>query len=171
MGDALNPLDGSCINDPAVILESRVERAMIAIGLRLRDIHPTMVFSSCTCLCEVRTSKGEELVADMKTGRLKPKPVGERGLSAKLRSIHGGLYPQSDLVVADDPFAEIAARTWIDEYAKLDRAQLLKLPYTQWLAQASPAVVAAVDKLNGPFLPNTFDGPLDDDWNIMMEGW
>jgi hypothetical protein len=99
----------------------------------------------------------------MKTGRLKQKPDGEKGISAKLRSIHGGLFPQSDLVVADDPFAEIAACTWIDEYVKLDRRQLLNLPYSEWLMQAGPKVVTAVNNLNGPFLPNTLDGPVGDD--------
>lgn len=120
-----------------------------------------MYFSSCTRLCEVSTSKGE-LVADIKTGRLKLKPVGEKGISTKLRSIHGGLYPQSNLVVADDPFAEIAARTWIDEYAKLKRSQLLTMTYEKWLAQAKKEVVMAVNKLNGPFLPNKYDGPLEE---------
>jgi hypothetical protein len=43
-----------------------------------------------------------------------------------------GLYPQSHIVVADQPLAEIAARTWIDEYAKLDRSLLLKRPKHTW---------------------------------------
>jgi hypothetical protein len=165
---AVNPLNGVPITDPEVVFESRVDRAMIDVQLELRREYPKLYFSSCTRLCEVRTSN-MELTADTKTGRLKLKPEGERGISAKLRSIHGGLFPQSDLVVADDPFAEIAARTWIDEYAKLDRSQLLKLPFSQWLAQAEPEVVAAVNKLNGPFLPNTFDGPLDNNSNIQVE--
>ena len=105
----------------------------------------------------------------MKTGRLKPHPVGLKGISTKLRSIHSGLFPQATFVVADDPLAEIAARTWIDEYAKLDRRQLLTLPYSEWLAQAGPEVVTAVNNLNGPFLQNTFYGPLDDDWNIQVD--
>ena len=161
-GQAVNPLDGSSITDPEVILESRIERAMIEVSLHLRERYPTMIFSSCTRLCEVKTPKGD-LVADMKTGRLKLKPTGQKGISTKLREIHGGLFPQSHMVVADDPFAEIAARTWIDEYAKLNRRQLLEMNYDSWLAQARQEVVEAVNKLNGPFLPNTFDGPLDDD--------
>ncbi|KAI9656306.1 MAG: hypothetical protein M1821_004969 [Bathelium mastoideum] len=119
-GHAVNPLDGTTITDPAVILESCVDRAMMEVSL-------------------------------------------------ELRSIHGGLFSQSDLIVADDPLAEIAARTWIDEYAKLDRSKLLGVPYFEWLAQAGPAVVAAVKILNDPFLLNTFDGPLDDNWNIKVE--
>lgn len=163
--DAVNPLDGTAIKDPEVIFESRVDRAMIDFSLDLRREYPELLFSSCTRLCEVSTSRGE-LVADIKTGRLKPKPDGEEGISTKLRSIHGGLFPQSDLVVADDPYAEIAARTWVDEYAKLDRSQLLQLSYSDWLAQAGPTVVTAVNNLDGPFLPNKFDGPQDDSWNI-----
>ena len=159
-GNARNPLDGTTITDAEVILESRIDRAMIDASLELRRRYPKMYFSSCTRLCEVSTSKGE-LVADIKTGRLKLKPVGEKGISTKLRSIHGGLYPQSHLVVADDPFAEIAARTWIDEYAKLKRSQLLTMTYEKWLAQARKEVVVAVNKLNGPFLPNKYDGLLE----------
>ncbi|CAN9163863.1 unnamed protein product [Alternaria alternata] len=34
----------------------------------------------------------------------------------------------SHIVVADDPGAEIAARTWIDQYAEADRSQLLRRP-------------------------------------------
>ena len=156
-GQSVDPLDGSPITSPEVVLESRMDRAMIDVSLNLKKADSNMIFSSCTRLCEVRTSKGE-LIVDTKTGRLKPKPTGEKGISTRLRSIHGGLFPQSDMVVADDPFAEIAARTWIDEYVKLDRAKLLELRYSDWLAQAGQEVVAAVNKLNGPFLPNTFDG-------------
>lgn len=36
---------------------------------------------------------------------------GEEGIASESRAIHGGLYPQSDIVIADDPLAEIAART------------------------------------------------------------
>lgn len=168
-GKAFNPMDGTAITDLEVIFDSRVDRAMIDVSLELRRAHPELNFSSCTRLCDVRTIKGD-MVADMKTGRLRPVPHGQKGIATKLRGIHGGLFPQSDLVVADDPFAEIAARTWIDEYAKLDRSQLLRIPYSQWLAQAGPQVVAAVNSLNGPFLPNTYEGPLDDNWNIILNG-
>ncbi|KAI5464432.1 hypothetical protein BGZ63DRAFT_377641 [Mariannaea sp. PMI_226] len=66
------------------------------------------------------------------------------------------MYPQSDIVVADDPFAEIAARTWMDEYSDLDRSDLLKMTYNNWLAQR-PDVKEAIEKLNGKFLPNRID--------------
>lgn len=167
-GEAVNPLDGTAIEDKEVILQSRVDRAMIEVNLKLKSWYPKLYFSSCTRLCEVRTSD-REWVADMRTGKLKLKPTGEKGISSKLRGIHGGLYPQSDLVVADDPFAEIAARTWIDEYAKLDRTRLFRDPfmsYNDWIAQAGTEVVEAVNKLNGPFLPNTFDGDPDDSWSV-----
>ena len=156
-GAAVSPWDGATITDPEVLFESRVDRAMIDVSLELRGKYQDLLFSSCTRLCEVRTSE-KELVADIKTGKLKLKP---EGISTKLRSIHGGLYPQSDLVVADDPFAEIAARTWIDEYSPLERSQLLKMPYWEWLAQAREEVVTAVKGLNGPFWPNTFKGPVE----------
>jgi hypothetical protein len=167
-GKAINPLDGTPITDPEVVFESRVDRAMIEVSLELRKNHPELRFSSCTRLCKVRTSE-MELVADIKTGKLKPKLEGEKGLSTKLRSIHGGLFPQSDFVVADDPYAEIAARTWTDEAAQLDRGKLLEKPYDAWLAHAREEVVTAVNNLNGPFLPNTWKGPLDDSSDIEEE--
>lgn len=171
-GDAVNPLDGTPILDPSVIFDSRVDRAMIEVSLKIKKAHPELYFSSCTRLCDVRLTTGEGMVADMDTGRLKPKPWGEEGLGTTLRSLHGGLYPKSDLVVADDPFAEIAARTWIDEYAKLDRSQLLEMPYQKWLAQgqAGEQVVDAVNKLNGPYLPNTWETneATRSDWIVQM---
>lgn len=86
---------------------------------------------------------------------------GEEGLSTKLRAIHGGLYPQSNLVVADDPAAEIAARTWIDQKSGLDRSQLLRRPYNEWLAGATEDVVAAITKLNDQdFLPSKVGDPV-----------
>jgi glycerophosphoryl diester phosphodiesterase len=165
-GTARNPLDGSLITDPETILSSRLDRAMIEVSLRLKEMYPTMVFSGCTRLCEVRTPDGKELTASMKTGELREKPQGPRGLPAKLRAYHGGLYPRSDLVVADDPLAEIAARTWIDEYAKLDRSKLLdpNINYDDWLKTAGRTVYRAVNKLQGPFRPNTFGSPLNDGW-------
>ena len=173
---AINPLDGTVIKDPEVIFESRLDRAMIQVTLELKEKYPKMIFSSCVRLCEVRTTgpNSKELVADMRTGRLKTRPSGEKGISTKLRTIHGGLYPQSHIVVADDPFAEIAARVWIDEYAKLDRKELLtiadsNLTYNDWLRKAGSSVEKAVNDLNGPFLPNTYDGPVDDNWNIKIQ--
>ena len=151
-----NPLNGEPIKDLEVTFESRVDRAMIEVSLELKKRYPILYSSSCTRLYEVRTSEGEELVAGIKTGALRLKPDGERGISTKIRSMHGGMYPQSDIVVADDPYAEIAARTWIDEYAGLDRKKLLELSYDDWLMQR-PDVAEAVKKLNGPFLPNTVE--------------
>jgi len=166
-GKAVNPLDGTAIKDDNVLFESRIDRAMIDISLALRQTPHPPYFGSCTRLCDVRTSK-EEMTASYKDGHIYVVPKDERGLNRKIRGIHGGLYPQSDVVVADDPFAEIAARTWIDEYAKLDRRQLLTMPYNRWLAQAGQTVVTAVNSLNGPFMPNTFDGPMDNDGNILV---
>jgi hypothetical protein len=172
---AKNPLDGSPIKDPEVIFEARLDRAMVEVALELKKKYPKLIFSGCTQLCEVRTSgpNGKELVADMKTGHLKTRPGGEKGISTKLRTIHGGLYPQSHIVVADDPFAEIVARVWIDDYAKLDRRQLLTIAdsdptYNLWLRNAGPEIEKAVNDINGPFLPNTYDGPVDDNWNIKI---
>ncbi|KAK5740832.1 hypothetical protein LTR17_004422 [Elasticomyces elasticus] len=165
---AKNPLNGALIKDPSVIVDSRLDRAMIQVSLDLRKQHPELLHSSCTRLCEVRTSEGEELVADMRSGRLKPKPKGERGIGTRCREQHGGLYPRSNMVVADDPFAEIAARTWIDEYAKLDRSRLLNLNYDDWLRTAGKRVYEAVKKLQGPFLANTFSLRVDNDWRVQV---
>jgi hypothetical protein len=167
-GTAVNPWNGEAITDDEVILESRIDRAMIDVSLELRRNYPDLRFSSCTRLCDVWTSAGE-LAVSIRTGKLYPRPDGEKGISGKLRSTHGGLYPQSDLVVADDPLAEIAARTWIDEYAQLDRRQLLTMSYDDWLGQAGPEVVAAVNKLNEPFLPNKWEGPPDEEESILED--
>ncbi|GLI72449.1 hypothetical protein PoHVEF18_000626 [Penicillium ochrochloron] len=153
----VNPKDHSLITDPGVILTSRIDRAMIEVSLKLRQQYPQMVFSSCTRLSDVYI-KDAEYSASIQTGELYEKAVGEQGIERKLRALHGGLYPPSDIVIADDPFAEIAARTWIDEYAKLDRSQLLTMPYDEWLGQ-DPEVKDAVDKLNEKFLPNTISEP------------
>jgi hypothetical protein len=164
---AVNPLDGTPITDRDVLFESRVDRAMLEVALALRNTPNAPYFGSCTRLCDVRTSK-EEMNASFQTGHMRVIPKGQRGLQTKIRAMHGGLYPQSDLVVADDPFAEIAARTWIDEYAKLDRAQLMHMSFNRWLAQGGKELVSAVNRLNGPFMPNTFDGPMDSDGNIIV---
>ncbi|GAB1319606.1 hypothetical protein MFIFM68171_09816 [Madurella fahalii] len=157
-GTAVNPKDGSPISDPEVLLASRLDRAMIEVSLELRKLYPQMVFSSCTRLSDVYLGDSDaEYTADLLTGSLKPKLTGEHGIPARLRAVHGGLYPQSDLVVADDPVAEIAARTWIDEYARLDRAQLMTMTYDDWIAQ-DPAVKEVVDGLNAKFWPNTVGG-------------
>ncbi|KAK4032464.1 WD40-repeat-containing domain protein [Parachaetomium inaequale] len=160
-GTAVNPKDGSAISDQEVLLSSRLDRALIEVSLELRKLHPLMVFSSCTRLSDVYFKDSDaEFTADLLTGLMKPKLTGEHGIPARLRALHGGLYPQSDLVVADDPIAEIAARTWIDEYAQLDRAQLLTMTYDEWIAQ-DPAVKKVVDGLNAKFWPNTVGGTVD----------
>ncbi|KAF3033103.1 hypothetical protein E8E11_001034 [Didymella keratinophila] len=171
-GTAVDSVDGSVIGIPEVIFMSRLDRAMIEVSLQLKEEYPTMIFSGCTRLCEVRKPNGGELNASMKDGKLRPKSTGQKGLPAKLHTTYGGLYPHCDLVVADDPLSEIAARTWIDEYAQLDRSKLLdpKVTYDSWLYyEGGPDVFAAVKVLQGPFLPNTFSGPVTDDWNIVVD--
>lgn len=148
-GTAVNPEDESPIVDPEILLASRLDRAMIEVSLRLRKLYPAMIFSSCTRLSDVYFHDSDaEYTADLQTGSLKAKLSGEHGIPARLRALHGGLYPQSDFVVADDPVAEIAARTWIDEYARLDRAQLMHMTYDDWIGQV-PEVKEIVNTLNG----------------------
>ncbi|KAF2677707.1 hypothetical protein K458DRAFT_436446 [Lentithecium fluviatile CBS 122367] len=165
---ARDPLTGSIIKDPEVVFKSRLDRAMIEVSLLLREENPTLMSSGCTRLCEVRTEDGRELTAAMTNGRLREKAKGEAGIAARCREIHGGLFPRSDIVVADDPFAEIAARTWIDEYAKLDRRELLWQDYYTWLRSAGSEVYEAVKKLQGPFLANTVTSRLNSEWNFQM---
>ncbi|KAI0543162.1 ankyrin, partial [Xylaria digitata] len=159
-GKARNPLTGEPLTDQDVIFDSLVDRAMIDVSLELRRKRPELLFSSCTRLPDVITSV-QKYKADHKSGKLVAWQDGEKGIAARLRSIHGGLYPQSDLVVADDPMAEIAARTWIDEKASLDRRELLSRPYYEWLAMAGKDVLDAVNNLNGEFLPNMIGGSVD----------
>lgn len=153
---AFNPLDRSPITDPGLVFNSRVDRAMIQVGEDLRALHEDMVHSTCVRLCDTRIEGVGEFTADMWTGRLRRRPAGDEGLATKLRTIHGGLYPQADLVVADDPFAEIAARTWIDEYKQLKREELLSVPYNEWLRRGGRDLVEAMREINGPFLANTY---------------
>ncbi|AEO59652.1 hypothetical protein MYCTH_2308116 [Thermothelomyces thermophilus ATCC 42464] len=156
---ARNPLNGELLTDEGVIFDSRVDRAMIDVSVELRKRYPKLLFSSCTRLPDVITPKGE-YKAWHETSRLVRWDDGEKGLAAKLRAIHGGLYPQCQLVVADDPAAEIAARTWIDQKSGLDRSQLMHMTYTEWLARAPEDVVAAITKLNNQdFMPNKFGYP------------
>ncbi|KAJ6006859.1 hypothetical protein N7451_004803 [Penicillium sp. IBT 35674x] len=156
----VNPKDHTPITDASVILASRIDRAMIEVGLKLRQQYPQMVFSSCTRLSDVYI-KDAEYSAGIQTGDTYEKAAGEPGIEWKLRALHGGLYPPSDIVIADNPFAEIAARTWIDEYAKLDRSQLLTMSYDDWLGQ-DPEVKVAVAELNKKFLPNTISEPTEE---------
>jgi hypothetical protein len=171
-GTARNPMDGTPLTDREVIFQSCVDRAMIDVGLELKKKNPSVFFSSCTRLCDIITPEGTEMTWNWKTGQMMIAPDGEQGLAKRLRSIHGGLYPQSYLVVADDPYAEVAARTWIDEHAQLDRSQLLHMTYNDWIEQGEkkvPGLVAAVQELNGPFLPNQVYGPLDDDFTLVHD--
>lgn len=154
---ATNPLNGSPLTNGRVIIESLVDRVMIDLSLELRNDHPQLLFSSCTRLPDVITPEGKHK-ASFKTSRLMPWETGERGLVGELRAIHGGLYPQCQFVVADDPASEIAARTWIDQYSDLDRSDLLRMSYTEWLAGADADVQSAITKLNNQdFMPNVQD--------------
>lgn len=154
-GRSTNPKNGDTIESAEVTFNSRLDRAMIEVSLELRRSYPHMVFSSCTRLSDVYlTGSDAEFTRDLMEGNLKPQITGDKGIAARLRTIHGGMYPQSDLVVADDPIAEIAARTWIDEFAGLDRSQLLTMTYDDWLAQ-DPSVKEVIDELNGKFWSNT----------------
>lgn len=158
-GEARNPLNGVPLKNSEVIYESCIDRAMIDVSLELRKQYPRLLFSSCTRLPDVITPEGK-FKASHETSKLVELEEGEAGLSTKLRAMHGGLYPQSHLVVADDPAAEIAARTWIDQSSGLDRSDLLKYTYNEWLEGADERVVAAIKQLNDTeFLPNLFGFP------------
>lgn len=158
---ARNPLNGATLRDPDVIAESCLDRFMIDVSLELREKYPELLFASCTRLPDVITSHGR-FKAWFKTSKLVRWYDGEKGLSNELRAIHGGLYPQSHIAIADNPLAEIAARTWIDEELKLDRSDLLRVPYREWLESAGKEdAVKAIDHLNSEFLPNKYGGPVD----------
>ncbi|KAK8023809.1 ankyrin repeat protein [Apiospora rasikravindrae] len=164
---AVNPLNGTELQDPQVIFNSLVDRAMIDVSLELRKEYPELLFASCTRLPDVITSKGK-FKAGFKTSRLEPWKTGEQGLDSEIRAMHGGLYPQSHISIADNPTAEIAARTWIDQKAKLERSELLLgKPYFEWLAQAGQETVDAVMALNGDFLPNKFGEPVEHSPSIL----
>ncbi|KAK8045771.1 hypothetical protein PG996_013835 [Apiospora saccharicola] len=167
-GKAENPLTGELLMDEEVIYNSTVDRVMIDVELELRKKYPNLFFSSCTRLPDV-TMSGRHYKAKFGDGSLVPWPEGEKGLAAQLRAIPGGLYPRSDIVVADDASAEIAARTWIDEYSHLDRRDLLKIPYDEWLnTECDSAVAETIHKLRGEFLPtkvtDTTVPPTSEDW-------
>jgi hypothetical protein len=98
----------------------------------------------------------------------KPDPKTNAEIAPRCREFHGGLYPRSDIVVADDPFAEIDARTWVDEYAKLDRSKLLEMSYDKWLWTAGKTVYSAVWELQGPFETNTVSLTMNSDLLIQM---
>ncbi|KAK1485066.1 hypothetical protein CTAM01_12692 [Colletotrichum tamarilloi] len=172
--EAKNPLNGELIRDEKVKFESRVDRVLIDVALKLRDENSKLLFSSCTRLPDyIKDQKNYK--ANWQTSHLEAwkDPKDESGLSAVLRAVHGGLYPQSDIVVADDPFAEIAARSWIDQEFALDRRELLSgIPYCDWLKKSRgrgtfgteyrKRMVESVKKLNASFKANTYGGDFPD---------
>ncbi|KAK0667869.1 hypothetical protein QBC41DRAFT_278083 [Cercophora samala] len=155
---ARNPFNDELLLDEKVIFESLVDRVMIDVSLNLRKRYPDLLFSSCTRLPDVTTPERPYKTGfhNAELGRFKD---GEAGLSSKLRALHGGLYPRSHLVVADDPMTEIAARTWIDEEGKMNREQLLHMSYERWLATCPRQEVRkGILALNGrDFVANKFD--------------
>lgn len=159
-GTARNPLTGERITDPQVIFDSLVDRALIDVAIELRETRPGVLLASCTRMPDVITSKGN-FKASFTTAELGSWPQGEKRIAAELRAIHGGLYPQSDLVVADNPAAEIAARVWIDKDLRLDRKKLLNgPPYYQWLRgdghdERRNKLVGLLRGLNTSFPANT----------------
>jgi hypothetical protein len=192
-GEARNPKNGQLLTDDKVKFESLVDRVMIDVTLELKKEHPELRFSSCTRLPDVVTDirTEDEVILDKKykaafrTSSMTPWFKDQEGLSSELRTIHGGLYPQSDMVVADDPLSEIAARTWVDEKSSLDRSKLLREPgqsveewqyYDRWLSMAGdPTIVAAVTNINQQvFLPNKYGGattPPDGEGTASMRGY
>lgn len=192
-GEARNPINGDLLTEDKVKFESLVDRVMIDVALELKKKHPELRFSSCTRLpdviTDIRTENGvisdKRYKAAFRTSSMTPWYEDQEGLSGELRTIHGGLYPQSDMVVADDPLSEIAARTWIDEKSSLDRSKLLREPgqsveewqyYDRWLSMAGDeAIVAAVKDINEQvFLPNKYGGittPPGGDGTISMAGY
>ncbi|KAM0351662.1 hypothetical protein ACHAPU_002672 [Fusarium lateritium] len=147
---AANPLTGDELNKPEVIFESRVDRAMIDVALEIKRDYPGVLLSSCTRLPDVISPDGVKYGTSYKTGGFQRWPDGEGRIAKQFRGLHGGLYPQSDLVVADDPAAEVAARTWIDQHSRLDRKKLLLEP-------TSVETYQAVEKLNGDFMANAYE--------------
>ncbi|KAJ5600522.1 Ankyrin repeat and KH domain-containing protein 1 [Penicillium hetheringtonii] len=127
---------------------------MIDVALELRRDNPDVVLSSCTRLADVITPDGMKYGTRYDNGSLTPWPEGQKGLARELRAMHGGLYPQSDLVVADDPDAEVAARTWIDQYSSLNRSELLNKPYYEWLSNEPKVYDAIWEISHGEFLAN-----------------
>jgi ankyrin repeat protein len=164
---ASNPLNGDRIKSEEVKYESRLDRAMIDVSLRIREENKKYVnkvlFSSCTRLPDVVAPNGARYKVRFQTANVEKWSSGEEGISNELRSIHGGLYPQSDIVVADDPLAEIAARTWIDQRLGLDRSKLKNdMTYNEWLKkggenlleETGEDVVKAMGAINSVFMAN-----------------
>jgi hypothetical protein len=153
------------------------DRAMIAVSIDLRNKYPHLRFGSCTrlpdAIVDIKLHDGttlqRKLKASYETSLLTPWKDGEEGLENELRALHGGLHPVTDVVVADDPIREMAARTWIDEKALLRRDKLLLDPgrenewlcYDAWLQQAESPVATTIRELNAQeFLVNKYTGDL-----------
>ncbi|XPT00523.1 hypothetical protein M3J09_009674 [Ascochyta lentis] len=151
---ASNPLNGVQIKCEKVKYQSRLDRAMIDVSLRIREKYPKVLFSSCTRLPDVVSPNGANYKVRFATAKLQKWDPGEEGIANELRAIHGGLYPQSNMVIADNPLAEIAARTWIDQEAGLDRSELLNIPYDKWLEKGGRDLVKAMGLINGIFMAN-----------------
>ncbi|KAK4222829.1 hypothetical protein QBC38DRAFT_447913 [Podospora fimiseda] len=139
-GQALDPRNHRPIIDKAVVFDSRVDRAMIEVAIKLKE-YPQMILSSCTQLCDVKTPHADA--------------SGGKGIADEDAGIHGGLYPQSNIDIINDPIDEITAKTWIDEYAKLDRSELMHKSWDEWLKQGGEKLIEVMKKANGPFLDNT----------------
>ncbi|KAF5854560.1 hypothetical protein GGP41_007338 [Bipolaris sorokiniana] len=160
---AWNPLNGERIVTEEVIFEARFDRALIDVTLELKRAHKGLLIASCTRLPDVILPTGN-YIAGYLTSKMKPWETEEKGISRHLRTIHGGLYPQSDICIADNAGGEIAARTWIDQYANLNREDLLKLcyggySYQDWLESSrKPDLVEAMSVINGDFLANRVGG-------------
>ncbi|KAK7908442.1 hypothetical protein PG985_015745 [Apiospora marii] len=159
---ARDPLTGEELTGKA-IFQSRVYRAMIDVALKLRrnKEYKDLLFSSCTRLADLSRS-GENYQSGYNDGNLKLWPENVDGIHRKLKAIHGGLYPQSHLVVADDPAAEIAARVWIDKKGKLEREDLMDRPllYHEWLESGLGYDHAKIVlDLKSNFKVNTIEGP------------
>ncbi|KAL1603443.1 hypothetical protein SLS60_005030 [Paraconiothyrium brasiliense] len=159
---AKNPINGVNIVDKEVIYDARVDRAMIDVSLELRRRYPNRLrFSSCTRLPDVILPTGK-FKARYESSKLDGWAIGEKAISSELKAIHGGLYPQSNIAICDDPLAEIAARTWIDQEAGLDRRELFHVSYEDWLRRANKkGLVEALRTINGDFMPNRIEGSAD----------
>ena len=158
-GRAKNPLDGDPIRDKRVIYESLLGRALVDVSLYLRGLYPELLFASCTRLPDTILPEDKKYKVRYATANLEEWKTGEHAISSKLRAIHGGLYPQSHIAIADDPVAEIAAHTWIDQTAKLTRKELLKTSYDTWLKKGGNDLVEAMKHINGDLLNRVDDLP------------
>ncbi|TDZ13325.1 hypothetical protein Cob_v013211 [Colletotrichum orbiculare MAFF 240422] len=150
---AKTPLNGRPIQSREVLLESLADRVLVDIAVELREKNPNLLFGSCARLPDYTVDQ-QKNKANWKTSRLetwKDARQDERGISAELRAIHGGLYPQSNIVVADDPMAEMAARTLIYQEFGLDRRELLTkdITYQDWLARASGHLASKALSIGG----------------------